>query len=289
MRNLCAALALLISSSATAAAQGDVRLSEFASRVSPDLVIARMMTFDRDRDGRVATTELSERMQGLVARGDRSGDGALDESEIRQLATANQFVVRARQNLGGGYGFADTTLSSRNHIENSIDDLRLAPNASQEAKRIAVAFVEEFEGAALAKLRSTVASMVPAEQWPSFERDLRNLASLQTAMTSSSGVPAGTTVAFASLPRLVLNKRQLSAEQLKVAERAMDTFSAEQQLDEARRYELVTRLGGVLTGEERDNLSAALARRPLVKRAASFAGFPALNAQHGLTINAVVR
>jgi hypothetical protein len=51
----------------------------------------------------------------------------------------------------------------------------------------------------------------------------------------------------------------------------------------------MVRLQGLLTEEERDNLSAALARRPLVKRAGSFAGFPALNAEHGLTINAVVR
>ena len=111
------------------------------ARLSADDVLARMMTFDRDRDGRVATAELSERMQDLVARGDRSGDGALDESEIRMLATARQFAATSLQ--GGGYGLGDTTLSSRSHIENSIDDLRLAPNLRAEAKRIALAFVDE--------------------------------------------------------------------------------------------------------------------------------------------------
>ena len=47
---------------------------------------------------------------------------------------------------------------------------------------------------------------------------------------------------------------------------AAETFKAEQQLDDVRRSALVARLSGILTDEERDNFSAALIRRPLVKR-----------------------
>ena len=274
MRYGFAALLMLMTSAVTAAAQGDVRLSESASRVSPDLVIARLMTFDSDRDGRVSTTELSERMQGLVARGDKSGDGALDESEIRQLATAKQFV--RIQGLGSGYGFADFDgQSSRNHIENSIDDLRLAADISQEAKRIASAFVNRFEGAAMAHLRQSIAPLVSAEQLPSLERELKSLASFQASISMlgdrMANVPMAATIS--NLSRQVLTRRQLSDDQIKIAEAAIETFKTEQQLDEARRNLLVAELSEILTSEEGDDLRAALARRPLVKREASFAGF----------------
>ena len=48
------------------------RLRSGGSEVSPEQVVARLMSFDSNRDGRVAIDELSERMQGLVARGDRN-------------------------------------------------------------------------------------------------------------------------------------------------------------------------------------------------------------------------
>ena len=58
-----------------------------ASAVSTDDVVARLMTFDRDRDGKVTSVELSERMHSLITQGDQSGDGALDLSEVRAVKT----------------------------------------------------------------------------------------------------------------------------------------------------------------------------------------------------------
>jgi len=308
MRYICAALFVLMLS-ASASAQGFS--PQFApeplqmltvlqalqppgtqATLSADDVLARVMTFDSDRDGRVATTELSERMGGLVARGDKSGDGALDESEIRLLATAQQFVVRARQNLGSAYGFADTTLSSRNHIENSIDDLRLTGNASQEAKRIALAFADEFEAAALANLRKAVAPVITEQQLAQFEANLTRFNGLGNIQIHTGGTGTASSVSLTSASAaltMLLVRQRLPAEQMKALTSAVETFRAGQQLDDARRSELMVRLEGLLTEEERDNLSAALARRPLVKRAGAFAGFPALNVEHGLTITAVVR
>ncbi len=159
-------------------------------------MVDRLMSFDRDRDGVITAAELSERMQGLVARGDRSGDGALDPYEIRLMTFSPQFAVNTLSISSGSYGFDDSVVqSSRTHIENSIDDLRLAPRTTQEAKRLASAFADEFEGQPLTN----------------------------------------------------------------------------QQLDGARRSALVARLSGVLTEEESDNLRAALARRPLVKRPVALA------------------
>ena len=45
----------------------------------------------------------------------------------------------------------------------------------------------------------------------------------------------------------------------------METFKAEQQLDDARRSALVAQLSDILNQEDCDDLRAALARRPLVK------------------------
>ncbi len=230
--------------------------------VNPDQVVARLMSFDRNRDGRVAIAELSERMEGLVARADRDSDGALDASEIRALAAAPRQFVRT----GGQYGFGDTFggQSSRNHIENTIDDLRLAPQASEEAKRVVSAFADEFEGAANANLRKALTPLLTEAQLSQFEADFKRLAASRTVqLTSSNG--ARQTIVVGSDPSFLLFRQKLSAEELKIASAAVAAFRAEQQIDDARRSALVARLSGILTDEELDNFRAALARRPLVK------------------------
>ena len=54
---------------------------------SSNEVVARLLSFDLNHDGKVETNELAERMRGVVARGDVDGDGALDGSEVHALAT----------------------------------------------------------------------------------------------------------------------------------------------------------------------------------------------------------
>src|SRR5688500_695063 len=95
---------------------------------APSAMVARLMFFDRNNDGRVEQTELAERMSGLVARGDTNGDEALDAEEIGVLARkpAPKLVTVAGQ-FSGGYGFADEIgqTSSRMRIDDAIADLRL--------------------------------------------------------------------------------------------------------------------------------------------------------------------
>ena len=55
---------------------------------SPDVMVQRLMSFAGNADQRVSRDELPERMQGLVARGDRNADAALDVDEIRALVNA---------------------------------------------------------------------------------------------------------------------------------------------------------------------------------------------------------
>lgn len=289
MRYICAALLMLMSSVIAASAQavstvtrleGELKMLEAqvarsaamppASAVSADDIVARLMTFDRDRDGKVTSAELSERMHSLITQGDQSGDGALDLSEVRALAlTQRQFPIAGGRNLGGSYGFADGGgQSSRMHIENSIDDLRLAENVSQEARRIAGAFVDRFEGTAAAHLRQAIAPLVSAEQLPVLERELKSLASFQAAIMMlrddrMANVPLAATLS--NLSRQTLSKHQLSDDQIKIAEAAIETFNTEQQFDEARRNRLVAELSEILTNEEGNDLRAALARRPLAR------------------------
>jgi hypothetical protein len=55
---------------------------------SPVVVIQRLISFDANADRRVSRDELPERMQELVARGDRNADAALDSDEIVALVDA---------------------------------------------------------------------------------------------------------------------------------------------------------------------------------------------------------
>ncbi len=80
--------------------------------VNPDIVVARLMTFDRDNDGRLVRSELPERMQNLLA-SDASGDQALDRDEIRALATAPRLQRQSRQ------PFPDSAAVAAVHVRRS--------------------------------------------------------------------------------------------------------------------------------------------------------------------------
>jgi len=151
MRYGFAVLLMLMSSAATAPAQ---RLSDElqapargGARVSVDDIVARLMQFDRNHDFKLAIDELPERMQTLVVRGDKSDDLMLDPREIRRMTEVGpEMPVLFPSPQFGSYGFGDTgTFSSRTHIENTIEDLRLAPDANEAAKRIGAAFADELE------------------------------------------------------------------------------------------------------------------------------------------------
>ena len=66
-----------------------------APSVSVETVVAHVLRFDVDGDGRVRASELPERMIPLIGRGDRNGDQALDTDEVAA-------VVRNPLPLGRG-------------------------------------------------------------------------------------------------------------------------------------------------------------------------------------------
>ena len=93
-------------------------------------VMNRVFSFDDDGDDRIARHELPERMQGLVARADRDGNGFLTSAEIRMIAAQRRAAPDQ----------ADT-ISSRRNPANMIDvvsDLRLPEPKRKIAIRLAV-------------------------------------------------------------------------------------------------------------------------------------------------------
>jgi hypothetical protein len=66
--------------------------------VSADELVEHVMSFDKNKDGKVTRDELPERMHYLIEQGDTNNDGALDRDEIRRLAE------RMQKELPGGPG-----------------------------------------------------------------------------------------------------------------------------------------------------------------------------------------
>jgi hypothetical protein len=70
------------------AKKGPPRVFPEPGRLGADDIVERVLSFDKNKDGKVTRDELPERMHDLIARGDASKDGALDQDEIKKLATA---------------------------------------------------------------------------------------------------------------------------------------------------------------------------------------------------------
>jgi hypothetical protein len=54
--------------------------------LASDAIVERIMSFDKNKDGKVTKDELPERMHDLITKGDTNKDGALDRDEIKKLA-----------------------------------------------------------------------------------------------------------------------------------------------------------------------------------------------------------
>jgi hypothetical protein len=105
-----------------------------------DQIVERIMSFDKNKDGKITKDELPERMQDLIARGDTNKDGALDTAEIKKLATDlarngsfRRFDDRggpdARFRPGPGVGFP-----AGGGIERVLEDLKLSDKKKDTAE-----------------------------------------------------------------------------------------------------------------------------------------------------------
>jgi hypothetical protein len=240
-----------------------------AGRTNPDDILARMLSFDTNHDGRIAASELPERMQPLVTRGDANLDGVLETTEIRTLSLrpATFPPVRGFGGHPGGYGFGDEggigSVSSRSHIEGALDDLRLSDATKAQALTVAMRFMDNLEVESRATLLKEMDALLSPEQLTAFTAALDQQQSGQRMIIvrpkEGGGFKMGTLVdarmeQFA-LPEAKQREGLAAVERYKNSIRPGDT----------ERVALVAQLSGILNNEERDNLTAALARRPLVK------------------------
>jgi len=285
MRHSPVALVMLLASTAVVAAQtpGQVRVTPaiqlqafafdggvpgLATRATPDDVVTRLMSFDRDHDGKLSANELPERMQPLLTRGDADFDGALDAKEVRTLALAPTAPVTARGFQSGGYGFADeggvSSSSTRSHIDGALDDLGLAGTTRQDAGAIATAFMDALEADASANLMKDLGRVLNAAQ----------IVEMRTALDQPdqnrrffiARQPDGLT-RFVVQGRLEAQIEQFGLKQddKRAALAAVEQYKVRLRLNDADRVALLEPMKDLLTGEQRENLQAALARRPLVK------------------------
>jgi hypothetical protein len=287
MRRVPSLLVMLLTFTAITAAQTTINPSQPAmifgpavntTTVNPDIVIARLMTFDRNHDGLVRKGELPERMENLLA-ADRSGDGALDRDEIRVLAAPPPVAVAATvpgfRGGGGGYTFGDqVSLSTRAHVEGALDDLRLSPLAHQNALNIVRPFMASLEADAAAVLTKELEGVMAPRQLDTFRALLDRQLSGNTMPIVTRQRDAIKINAFRVGPDLtvMIKSFQLGPEQTKLALDALDGFKARIRPAAADRLALLDELKNVLSDEERENFGAALQRRPLVKAGGMFAG-----------------
>jgi hypothetical protein len=257
-------------------------------------VVERIMSFDRNKDGRVTGDELPERMLNLLAN-DTNGDGALVSAEITARARvtavpngntpfrlgAPAFATTVPGGRGGGYTFGDqVSLSSRSHIEGALDDLRLDTIAREQALAIVHPFMDTVEARAAATLTKELTPLLNQAQLDGFkaalDRQMTGTTRTRRAGPESPVPPPFNKSAqfFRIEPDLTfrINSFQLPPHQAAEAQAALDRFKATIRPGEAEREELLAKLEEVLSAEDRENFGAALARRPLVKASDVLAG-----------------
>ena len=114
------------------------------SGISVDEIVERIMSFDKNKKGKVTREDLPERMHHLIALGDTNKDGALDRDEIRRLVTTMASTAGGFGGPGEGFG-GRVEFGGRpegglagpgpgaGDIEGVVDDLKLSGKKKDQA------------------------------------------------------------------------------------------------------------------------------------------------------------
>jgi len=237
-------------------------------RVDVETVVARLMSFDRDHDGKVAVEELPQRMQPLLMSAGAPDGQPLDRAALRNLATQARAQTFVQGFSSSGYGFGDVGFPSGDTtsslIEGAIDDLQLPGATRERALAVGRQFVDTMKADASAVLLRTLTPVLSPTQLEALSAELSRKVEKHTIET-----PDGRQATVVVRPNLeqALRKHRLSSSQLLVAIPSALAYETSLRLDDRRRADLLTQLHGVLSADDRTELDAKLQRRPLVKNA----------------------
>jgi len=262
---------------------------QLPGQARPEAVVARLMSFDTNHDGRVTRDELPERMQALLVRGDVTKDGAIDGAEVMRLAQTAPAQAVAPGLQPGHYGFGeDNGFDTRLHIDSAIEDLRLASVTREKALGIGRRFVTNRKAQAKAELLAAAEPLLSTEQMATFRATVdRAPAAVKLPVfverQAASG-PGGAALAL-NMEAIMANAQQVQLHLTRLVaqyqvtpdvrrqlQAAVARFKAHDRLSEAERTMLVRQMRGVLNDQERDDLRAALERRPIIKQQGLIAG-----------------
>jgi len=246
-------------------------------QVKPEVVVARLMSFDQNHDGRVTRAELPERMQTLLMRADTSKDESLDADEVLRLAQRPPVVVGAQRGFEPGhYGFGDDSdfgFDTRLHIDSAIEDLRLASATREQALGIGRAFADTVKTQANAEVLASARAVLTPEQFTSFKAALEQepVINIKT-IGDQTNVETVRAVLINGLRRgnvtRLVEQYRLGESEKQQMKAALDLFKAHDRLIDGERAALLEQLRPLLSDQERDDLRAALERRPIVKQGA---------------------
>ena len=267
----------VIASAQTPAVKGQVTplasgVAAVAAPLGAEDVVARLMSFDRNQDGRIEASELPDRLLNLLTQGDAGRDGALDRTDIRRLATSvppppptAAVATAGGFRRTGGYTFGDEAgLSTSSHIDGALHDLMLASPAKEKAEAIVKTFVADLEFTASADLLREVENLLSEDQLTSFKATL-NRQSTGPFIAIAAEQNARRVTFFATNLAQVVERFNLPPAERRQALAAVERHKARLRPGDAERSALLKQMKGVLSDEERDNFRAALERRPIVK------------------------
>ena len=161
-------IGVVVADPGSARPPGEASQPERLARFNPARVVNRIMSFDRDADGRITKDELPERMQELVARHDRNDDGVLTADEVRTSVDARFTVPGGVITSGAG---ADEGLPG------VINDLKLPASKREQALAIVQGqpAVRNINDPAKLDVSTKMRQLLDDEEYTNFEAAARRL------------------------------------------------------------------------------------------------------------------
>jgi urease accessory protein UreF len=223
----------------------------------------------------------------MFTRSDLSRTGGLTVVDVRRLAAVAPGSGQVQGLQVGHYGFGDDNdLDTRLHIEGAIEDLRLASHTRNEALGIGRTFIDTMKTEAKTQLLGVAKPLLTAAQFNDFQRAVDEPAPrvvIPMLMPRAVALPPNSTAAQqaeairATTERMVVFARHgnlvrvvakyaLPASKQRTLMSAVQRFVGHDRLTDADRSLLLARMEGVLSDQQRDDLRAALERRPIVKQ-----------------------